>query len=64
MFSLFPFFWESFRTKKSFVLKMEVYPKAEMLCFDVLQLTGVSKMYVPIKHMIPVTKYDYWCASH
>ena len=26
-------------------------------------MNGVQQVYVPIKEVIPVSKYDYWCAS-
>ena len=63
VFSLVPFFFESRFTNKSFVLKMEVYPKAEMLGFEILQVSGVQTVYMPITNLIPITKYDYWAAS-
>ena len=63
VFSLVPFFFESRFTNKSFVLKMEVYPKAEMLGFEILQVGGVQTVYMPITNLIPITKYDYWAAS-
>ncbi len=63
VFSLIPFFCEAAITNKNFVLKMELYPKAEMLSFDLLQMDGVRTVYLPINTIIPITKYDYWAAS-
>ena len=48
---------------KYFVLRMELYPKADYLKMYVLRLGGVFEMYVPIKQIIPITRYDYWCAQ-
>ena len=31
--------------------------------FEVLKMSGVHSVYVPIKEVIPITKYDYWGAS-
>ena len=63
VFSLIPFFVESAFTRKNFVLKMELFPKAEILQLDVLRMNGVQSLYIPINNIIPVTKYDYWGAS-
>ena len=48
---------------KSFVLKMELFPKAEILRMHTLTMYGVRSQDVPISDLIPITKYDYWCAS-
>ena len=63
MYGLLPFLIEARFTPKSFVLRMQLYPKAGMLQFDTLQLTGVETSFVPVSQVIPVTKYDYWCAA-
>jgi len=63
VFSLLPFFAEASFTRKNFVLKMELFPKAELLQIDVLRMDGVMSLYVPIVNIIPITKYDYWGAS-
>lgn len=42
---------------------MSVYPQAELLAFELLQLDGVRTVYMPINQLIPITKYDYWGAS-
>ena len=63
VYSLLPFLVEARFTPKSFVLRMQLYPKSGMLQFDTLQLTGVETSYVPVSQVIPVTKYDYWCAA-
>ena len=62
-FSLIPFFIESRLTPKYFVLQMEVYPNAEYLKMQVLRMGGVYEHFIPIKQLIPITKYDYWCAQ-
>ena len=62
-YSLLPFLVEAAFTTKSFVLRLQLYPKAGMLAFDTLQFTGVETLYVPVNQVIPVTKYDYWCAA-
>ena len=41
---------------------MQLYPKAELLRLDTLKFGGVEPIYIPVKQMIPITKYDYWCA--
>ena len=63
VFSLIPFLIESSFTEKFFVLRLQLYPKAAMLQFDTLTWTGVKTQYVPVKQLIPITKYDYWCAA-
>jgi len=63
VFSLIPFFVEASFTDKFFVLRMQLYPKAGMLQFDTLTWTGVRTQYLPIKQLIPITKYDYWVAA-
>lgn len=63
VFSLLPFFAESRLSHKNFVLKMQLYPKAELLHVEVLRMDGVQSLYVPVNSMIPITKYDYWAAS-
>eukprot|EP00347_Sterkiella_histriomuscorum_P020269 403338449 len=62
-FSLIPFFIESKVTSKFFVLRMELLPKSKQLKLHVLRLGGVFEMYVPVNQFIPITPYDYWCAS-
>ena len=62
-YSLLPFLFEANFTPKSFVLRMQVFPKAGLLQMDTLQFGGVETVYVPVDQVIPVTKYDYWCAA-
>ena len=62
-FSLMPFMIESQMTPKQFVLRMELYPNAGFLKMHALRMSGVHTFYVPVKQMIPITKYDYWGAS-
>ena len=59
VYSLLPFLIEGAFTSKSFVLRMQLYPKAAMLQLDTLQFSGVETMYVPVNQVIPITKYDY-----
>ena len=54
---------ESRFTEKNFILQMELYPKAAYLKLEALRFTGVETIYVPVKQVIPITKYDYWGAS-
>ena len=61
--SLIPFFFERFWHKKHFVLRMEVYQKAELLKVEYLTTQGVGTHYMPISRMIPITKYDYWASA-
>ena len=42
---------------------MELLPNTETLKLHVLRLGGVYEMFVPIKEIVPITPYDYWCAS-
>ena len=42
---------------------MELYPESKYLCLHALKLNGVQTTWIPIKEMIPITKYDYWAAS-
>jgi hypothetical protein len=63
VYSLIPFFMESALSKKYFVLRMEVYPKAELLKLETLTMFGVHTQYMPVNEMIPITRYDYWGAS-
>ena len=63
VYSLLPFLVESAFTSKSFVLRMQLYPKAGLLQFDTLEYSGVETSYVPLNQVIPITKYDYWCAA-
>lgn len=63
VYSLVPFLFEAAFTPKSYVLRMQLFPKAGLLQFDTLQFGGVETMYVPVDQVIPVTKYDYWCAA-
>ena len=62
-FSLIPFFIESKFTPKSYVLKMEFFPEANFLLLHTLTISGIQKVYMPVKEMIPITLYDYWAAS-
>ena len=62
-YSLLPFLIEAAFTPKSFVLRMQLYPKAGLIQLDTLQFSGVETSYVPVKQVIPITKYDYWCAA-
>ena len=62
-FSLIPFFVESRITGKHFVLKMELFSNAGYLKMHVLRLSGVQEHWVPLKQIVPITPYDYWCAS-
>ena len=43
---------------------MEVFPDSQFLKLNVLRLGGVYEIFVPIKEMIPITPYDYWCAQN
>ncbi len=43
---------------------MSLYPKAGYLHYEVLSWLGVRSVYVPITNIVPITKYDYWGASH
>jgi hypothetical protein len=61
-FSLMPFFIESKFYKKHFVIKMELYPESDYLKLHTLRLGGVYPKYVPLKYMVPITKFDYWVA--
>ena len=61
--SLIPFFAEAAITKKRFVTKMNLYPEAKVLGLECLTLDGVQTLYLPIDLVVPITKYDYWCAS-
>ena len=63
VYSLIPFFLESAFTNKHFVLKMELFPEAGYLRLQTLRMGGVQTMHMPIKCMIPITRYDYWGAS-
>ena len=29
----------------------------------VLRMGGVQELWVPVKQVVPITPYDYWCAS-
>ncbi len=58
-FSLIPFFIESRVSSKYFVLKMELFPEAAYLKMHVLLMGGVFEHYVPVKQLIPITRYDY-----
>jgi hypothetical protein len=42
---------------------MELFPKAEYLKMYNLTLGGIMESYVPLKEVVPITPYDYWCAS-
>ena len=62
-FSLVPFFVEAKYSHKNFVLRMELFANAGFLKLHVLRLGGVQQIWVPIKQVVPITPYDYWCAS-
>ena len=62
-FSLIPFFVESRFATKYFVLRMELFAASGYLKLDVLRLGGVFEMWVPVKEVVPITPYDYWCAQ-
>ena len=62
-FSLIPFHIESKFTPKSFVLRMELFADSKYLKLHTLKMNGVQQVYMPISEMIPINKYDYWCAS-
>ena len=47
---------------KRFVLRLELFPQAEYLKFYTLQLGGIQQVYMPIKELVPITKYDYYAA--
>ena len=63
LYSMIPFFIEAAFTKKHFVLRMEVFEKAELLKLDTLTMYGVQTQYMPVSEIIPVTKYDYWASA-
>ena len=48
---------------KRFVLRLELFPQAEYLKFYTLQLGGIQQVYMPIKELVPITKYDYYAAQ-
>ena len=48
VYSMLPFLVESAWTSKSFVLRMQIYPKSALLQFDTLQFGGVETFYVPV----------------
>ena len=60
---MIPFFIESRFNNKHFVLKMQLYPEAGYIHMHTLRMGGVYDLYIPIKQIIPITPYDYWCAS-
>ena len=73
-FSLIPFFIESVRlqkltsdlqrfSQKYYVVKLELFPQAGYLKLHVLRFGGVHELFLPLKQLIPITPYDYWCAS-
>ena len=62
-FSLIPFFVESRFAPKHFVLRMELFSNAGYLKLHVLRLGGVYEHWIPVKQVVPITPYDYWCAS-
>ena len=62
-FGLVPFFVESRFAPKNFVLRMELFAQAGYLKMHVLRFGGVHELWVPIKQVVPITPYDYWCAS-
>ena len=56
VYSLLPFLVEGAFTPKSFVLRLQLYPKANLLQFDTLQFTGVETIYMPTEQLIPITR--------
>ena len=48
VYSLLPFLIEGAFTPKNFVLRMQLYPKANLLQFDTLTFSGVETSYVPL----------------
>ena len=42
---------------------MELFPQGGYLRMHVLRMGGVQEHWVPIKQIVPITPYDYWCAS-
>ena len=59
--SLVPFFIESRFAPKRFVLSMEYMPDIKYLKFQSLYFNGISTHYEPVRYVIPITSYDYWC---
>ena len=59
--SLIPFFIESRFAPKNFVLRMDLLPDAKYLKFQSLTWTGVHTSYEPLRYVVPITPYDYWC---
>ena len=44
-------------------MRMELFADAGYLKLHVLRLGGLYELYVPLKQVVPITPYDYWCAS-
>ena len=63
IFSLLPFYAEAAFTSKHFVSKMSVLPESGQLHMEILTMEGLESQYVPVSHIVPITKYDYWGAS-
>jgi hypothetical protein len=42
---------------------MELFPNSDYLKLYVLRFGGVYEFFVPLHQVIPITPYDYWCAS-
>ena len=40
-----------------------MFPESKFLKFYTLKMNGVEEYYLPIKDLIPITKYDYYAAS-
>ena len=62
LYSLMPFFLESKFTSKSYVTRMQLYPQGKIISFDVLNWDRMATIRMPIDHLIPITRHDYWCA--
>ncbi len=61
-FSLLPFFVEdrqTFRAKKKFVLKMDLYPETKHLKFTMAMISGISERFEPLGDIVPLTPGDY-----
>ena len=64
VYSLIPFLVEAKFTPKNFVTRMQLYPQGKVLEFETLGFYGLETIRVPINHVIPVTRHDYWCAAN
>ena len=59
-FSLVPFMIEAAFVNKYWVLNLDYIPSHNMLKFKLLTLGGVRMQYMPVDHMIPINRHDYW----